>query len=177
MGNINDILNASAITGGKQTQLILEQVDVVNLLKSVADQQLLTAKERGIKISMEKIPVGSHIINADREKIKRVFSNILSNSIKYSKDESSIEVSLEQTKDAYLLNFTDHGIGIPKADQKKIFDGYYRAANAMHSGVTGTGLGLYFAQKIVELHGGKLWLKSEENQGTTVIIQLPITKN
>ncbi|HEX3095742.1 MAG TPA: HAMP domain-containing sensor histidine kinase [Patescibacteria group bacterium] len=176
MGNINDILNASAITGEKQTKLLLEQVDVADLLKIVADQQLLTAKEKGIKISMEKIPVGSHIIKADREKLKRVFNNILSNSIKYSNSDSSIEMSFEQTKDMYVLHFTDHGIGIPAADQKKIFDGYYRSPNAVQSGATGTGLGLYFAKKIVELHGGKVWVKSDENKGTTVFVQLPITK-
>ncbi|HEX3100098.1 MAG TPA: ATP-binding protein [Patescibacteria group bacterium] len=177
MGNINDILNASAITGDKQTKLMLEQVDLGGLLKAVADQQLLTAEERNIKITLSTIPVGNHILNIDKEKIKRVFSNILSNSIKYSKPDSSVEISFQKAGDAYLINFTDHGIGIPLADQKKVFEGYYRSANAMHSGVTGTGLGLYFAQKIVELHGGKVWLKSEENKGTTMFVQLPATKS
>ncbi len=176
MGNINDILNASAITGQKSTRLILDHVDIAELVKSVADQQILTAKEKGIKISLENIPAGSHIIKADREKLKRVFNNILSNSIKYSHPDSSIEISFEQTKDFYVLHFTDHGIGIPAADQKKVFDGYFRSENAVNSGASGTGLGLYFAQKIVELHGGKMWLKSEENKGTVVFVQLPISK-
>lgn len=177
MGNINDILNASAITGGKPTQLLWEKVDIATLLKAVTEQQHLVAKERGIEISLEKFPIGSHIIKADREKLKRVFSNILSNSIKYSQPNSNVEVSFVQAGDAYLINFTDHGIGVPTADQAKIFSGYYRAKNAMQSGATGTGLGLYFAQKIVELHGGKVWIKSEENKGTTVFVQLPITKS
>lgn len=176
MGNINDILNASAITGGKPTQLLWENIDIAKLLRAVAEQQLLVAKERNIEISLEKFPIGSHILKADREKLKRVFSNILSNSIKYSQPNSTVEVSFVQAGDAYLINFTDHGIGVPVAEQTKIFSGYYRAKNAMQSGATGTGLGLYFAQKIVELHGGKLWIKSEENMGTTVFVQLPITK-
>lgn len=177
MGNINDILNASAITGAKQTKLLLEPVDIGNLLKSVAEQHLLAAKERHVEISMEKFPVGSHVIKVDKEKIKRVFSNILSNSIKYSKPDTTVEVSFSQVGDAYHIQFTDHGIGIPQSEQGKIFSGYYRAQNAMKTGVTGTGLGLYFAQKIVELHGGKVWLKSEENRGTTVYVQIPFTKN
>ncbi len=176
MGNINDILNASALTGGKKTPLLLEQVEISRLLKQVAEQQLLAAKERGINISLEKFPVGENIIKADKEKLKRVFSNILSNSVKYSNPNSNIEVSFTRAGDHYLINFTDHGIGIPAKDQTKIFDGYYRADNAMKSGVTGTGLGLYFAKKIVELHGGKVWLKSDEGKGTTVFVQLPITK-
>lgn len=177
MGNINDILNASAITGNKKTRLLLEQVDIGELLKSVTEQQLLAAQEQGIKINLQDIQSAKHMIKADREKIKRVFSNILSNSIKYSRKDSTIYISLGQTEDNYLLHFTDQGMGIPEKDQDKIFNGYYRATNAMQSGVTGTGLGLYFAQKIVELHGGKLWLKSEENKGTTVFVQLPINKS
>lgn len=176
MGNINDILNASSITDSKATKLLIEQVDIIGLLKTVTDQQLLTGKERGITINLQNIPAGSHIIKGDREKLKRVFNNLLSNSIKYSPPNSNVEVSIEQTSDAYIIHFTDHGIGIPAADQEKIFGGYYRSTNAVKSGATGTGLGLYFAQKIVELHGGKLWLKSEENKGTTMFVQLPIEK-
>ena len=177
MSNINDILNASAITGSKQTQLLWEKVDIATLLRTVAEQQHLAAEKNGVEIYLEKFPIGSHVIEADKEKLKRVFNNILSNSIKYSHANSSIEVSFSQSAGAYLIHFTDHGIGIPISDQSKIFGGYYRAKNAMQSGATGTGLGLYFAHKIVELHGGKLWIKSEENKGTTVFVQLPITKS
>jgi signal transduction histidine kinase len=176
MGNVNDILNASSITNPRATKLLIEQVDIIQLLKDVTDQQLLTAKKEGISISMQNIPAGSHIIKGDREKLKRVFNNLLSNSIKYSEPNSAVEISVEQTGDLYVIHFTDHGIGIPAADQEKIFDGFYRSKNAVQSGATGTGLGLYFAQKIVELHGGKLWLKSEENKGTTMFVQLPIIK-
>ncbi len=177
MGNINDILNASSVTGNRQTKLMLEEVDIARLLKIVAEQQLLAAKERGVEIVIEKFPIGSNAIKADKEKLKRVFSNILSNSIKYSSSGSSVEIAFQNVGGAYQISFTDHGIGIPTKDQAKIFGGYYRAANAQKSGVTGTGLGLYFAQKIVELHGGKIWLKSDEGQGTTVFVQLPIQKS
>lgn len=173
MNNVNDILNASTITDNSKSQLRLEPVDLNHILESVIEQQSLTAQERKIEIGIHNLPPGSHHIKADKEKLKRAFNNILSNSIKYSPDNSAIRISFQQTAENYIIQFSDHGIGIPATDLPKIFDGYYRAKNAVDSGITGTGLGLYFAKKIVERHGGKLWIKSTQDQGTTVFIKLP----
>lgn len=171
--NINDILDASAVTG-KTTKLLREPVSINDLLKEVIDQQQFTAKEKGVNINLSVGESKNLTINADKEKLKRVFNNILSNSIKYSPANSTIDIALDQTANTLVMHITDHGIGIPKADQEKIFEGYYRSDNAVKSGASGTGLGLYFARKIIRLHGGKLWLKSELGQGTTIFVELPI---
>ena len=173
MGNINDILDASAVTG-RATKLLMEPVNINELLKDVIEQQEFNAKQKNVNIDFSSVHSKNYILQIDKEKVRRVISNILSNSIKYSPENSNINIGLEQTADNLVMHFTDQGIGIPKSDQEKIFEGYYRSDNAVKSGVSGTGLGLYFAKKIIEMHRGKLWLKSEVGQGTTFFVQLPI---
>ena len=72
------------------------------------------------------------------------------------------------------ISVADTGLGIPIEDQDKLFERFYRAANSGKSGARGTGLGLYIAKSLVELHGGQIWFESEENKGTTFYVTLPV---
>ena len=109
----------------------------------------------------------------DQIPIKRAFSNLISNAIKYSPSNSKVTIDYELIEGDHVFTIKDSGIGIPKNEQSKVFEGFYRASNAVKQGINGTGMGLYLSRGVAEQHGGKLWLKSDEGQGTTIYLRLP----
>ena len=110
----------------------------------------------------------------DKEKISIVFDNIFANAVKYTPEGGSIELKAFREKDAVVFKIKDSGIGIPKAEQEKVFSKFFRAKNAVSFQTSGSGLGLYVAKNIVEKHGGEISLESEEGAGTTVAFSLPV---
>jgi two-component system phosphate regulon sensor histidine kinase PhoR len=102
--------------------------------------------------------------------------NLFINSIKYSTKDPIIKIETENRPGVIVTSITDNGIGIPQKEQKKIFDKYYRITNGDLHNTKGFGIGLYFAKKVVEAHGGNIDVKSEEGFGSTFIISLPLYK-
>lgn len=113
---------------------------------------------------------GKLLIKTDKQLIKSIFINILSNAIKYSDDD--VDVVTKTTPKYMVLKVADKGIGVPAKDRKKLFQKYYRASNT--SDIQGTGLGLVIVKKYVELLDGKIDFKSEVKKGTTIQIKIPI---
>jgi two-component system OmpR family sensor kinase len=107
----------------------------------------------------------------DASLLFQVFSNLLSNSIKYSPDGGLINVRLEADESGLLVSVQDRGIGIPDADRGRLFERYHRGSNAV--GIVGTGLGLYFVKTVVELHGGEVAAESREGGGSCLRVRLP----
>lgn len=128
-----------------------------------------------LKIETENTPVK---VKLDYEKMRRVFSNIVSNSIKYKKDDKGVlEVHSHSGDGGIYITVTDDGIGISESELKNVFDEFYRVDAARTMNIQGSGLGLGIAKQIVENHGGKLWLKSGGvGKGTTAVIYLPAVK-
>lgn len=124
------------------------------------------------------------VLKADKERIEQVLTNIIGNAIKYTPEGGHIRVSAENfmAKKKELLEpekhiriiVADNGIGIPKEDVPRLFERFYRVDKARTSDMGGTGLGLPIAKEIIEAHNGTISVKSEENKGTTVIIELPL---
>jgi signal transduction histidine kinase len=112
----------------------------------------------------------------DSEKIRVVIQNLIENAIKYSQAGDKIFVNVGSDKNEATLSVKDTGIGIPKHEQEKIFEKFFRATNAKSKEDVGSGLGLYTAKSIVEYHGGKLWFESEEGIGTHFHLTLPLHK-
>lgn len=171
--SIEDILQLANLQSGRAGKLTIASTDMVALVGGVFAMQKLPALQKNITLEFARNWPQQLIINCDERRMKRVFHNLISNAIKYTTEGTSVVVSYEQVDSKHVISIKDHGIGIPKAEQAKVFGGFYRASNAVKQGVSGTGMGLFMSRGTIEQHGGKLWLSSTEGKGTTVFIQLP----
>ncbi len=112
-------------------------------------------------------------MRGDRQRLRLVFDNLISNAIKYSRENSTISVRFSDQNATKIFSITDQGMGIPKAEIADVFTGFRRASNAERSGKVGTGFGLYMVKNIVEFHGGTITCDSIEGHGTTFTVTLP----
>jgi signal transduction histidine kinase len=108
----------------------------------------------------------------DPKLLFQVFSNLVSNAIKYSPSGGPIEISAGIETKQVVVAIEDHGIGIPAKDLDRLFERYHRGSNV--SGIVGTGVGLYLVKMVVDLHGGSIAVKSKEGEGTRFTVRLPI---
>ncbi len=153
----------------QKLKLKVQEVDLKKLLKSISNdfQPLLEKKSMDLELS-------SHDVNlwVDKVKISRVFNNLISNAIKYGEEGGSIKIKTELLEGKLRIDFIDNGMGVPEKQQKQIFTRFSRADNVRLSGIAGTGIGLMLAKRIVELHQGHIYLKSQENIGSTFSVEL-----
>ncbi|MCK5443152.1 MAG: PAS domain S-box protein [Maribacter sp.] len=119
--------------------------------------------------------VDNIMVEQDRKIMELVLSNLVHNAVKYSPENTTIKIDAKTEGDELTLKIADQGIGIPKKDQKFIFDRYFRASNVLMN--QGTGIGLNIARKHLENLGGRIGFTSVENEGTTFVVELPIAKN
>ncbi|MBX7206584.1 MAG: HAMP domain-containing histidine kinase, partial [Bacteroidia bacterium] len=119
----------------------------------------------------------SMYLSFNREKISRIINNLIYNAIKFSHRGGNIEISATATSENILIAIKDHGVGIPAHLQEKIFEMFTSAKREGTAGEKSIGLGLSICRGIAEAHGGRLWLESKEEEGTTFFLQLPIDKN
>lgn len=114
-------------------------------------------------------------ITGDPSLLHTVWDNLLTNAIKYNKSNGSIEISLEAKGTSVLVTIEDTGIGLNEKEKERIFDPFYRVDTARTRSVEGTGLGLSIVATIVKLHGGQIHVDSAEDEGTTFVVELPIS--
>ena len=103
-------------------------------------------------------------------------TNIIENAIKYSLPGGQVEISLICHKSDILITIRDQGVGIPKAEEKRVFEKFFRGSNAVRLETEGSGLGLFMAKNIIEHHGGQISFKSKQNQSTTFFIILSLER-
>ena len=149
--------------------------DMRELIGEVISDYRLDAEQCGIRFEAK---LGDESVNVkiDGEKMRRVFSNIIENSIKYRRPESRlITVELKKQENFAYVFITDDGKGIEPKELNRVFDSFYRTDESRTSQIKGNGLGLGIAKQIVNRHGGRMWLKSEGiEKGTTEIVCIPI---
>ena len=131
------------------------------------------AQRRGVQLLHEISPEVTTVVG-DERKLKQVMLNLLSNAVKFTAQGGSVTLRVGRDGEAVCVSVVDTGVGIAPEDHEKIFEAFRQARGASHAGKTeGTGLGLTLSRKIVDLHGGRLWLESKPQEGSTFSFTLP----
>ena len=170
---INDILDLSKVEAGRM-ELHQTTIDMNHIIPEAISIVNELAKNRNINIIYSTIENLKHLI-ADERKIKQIILNLISNAIKFTPENGSITIKTED-KEKYLeVSITDTGIGISPEDQKKLFQSFKQVGTDITRKAQGSGLGLALAKQFVELHGGRIWVRSEINKGTSFIFTIPFS--
>lgn len=166
---INDILDLTRVEIGKM-QLQVQQFSVKEVVESVKRILKPALDEKNIKLDTiyEK---GVESIFADPLKFKQILYNILSNAIKFSPHHTPVKLEIHNSGEGIEIRITDKGIGIRKEDIDKLFKPFVQVGDNRPG--NGTGLGLALTRRLVELHGGSIWVNSEYGMGTTVVVYMP----
>jgi two-component system phosphate regulon sensor histidine kinase PhoR len=167
---VNEILLANQLDSGR-LDLVTEPFDAAELVARVVEASRAHLPP-GISLRI-RMPDSVPPVDADREKVRQVLVNLIENAVKYSPGGGRIEVGLNP-RDAVIRFFVkDKGLGIPLEEQERIFDKFYRLDPDMARGVGGTGLGLYICSELVTRMGGRIWVESQEGEGSIFSFELP----
>ncbi len=173
IGTVNDLLDISKIEQGGMV-IKKEEFELLDFVGRIVEEFRMSAEKKGLKLSFdfENKPC---LIDADQNKLRQVFVNLVDNAIKYTKT-GSIVVSLKQSNHKVTIEVKDTGPGMAKEELADVFYKFIRGA-AGKASQSGSGLGLYLAKKIVETHGGTIGAFSEgEGKGSAFRVELPIKK-
>lgn len=171
---VNDLLDISRMEL-KTKQREIEKLDIKEILESTLQFLEIEIRKKGLVLEKE-FKTENAFVQADRNEITRLFTNILSNAIKYNKDKGKITVKIDSTTNYLLVSINDTGIGMKPEEKERLFNEFYRAKNEKTRNISGTGLGLSIVKRIVESYHGKIYVESEFEVGTTFTINLPINQ-
>lgn len=171
LGIVNDLLRVAQADAGKVV-LQKSQVDFVALIQEVLSEEQAIFEEKQLNIHFVR-PSDEVEIRVDRDRMRMVLENLINNAYKYTRSGKSITITLKNTKDAVRVTIADQGVGIRKKDIPRLFEKFLRIENPLSAQAGGTGLGLYWAQKIIALHDGEISVSSTLNKGSTFVITLP----
>ena len=157
-------------------RLEIRSFDIIELLKESFESFELIAKEKNYQLLLEKT-FTSKYVQADRNKLGQVFTNLISNAISYGKENGTLVVSVLDISDHFLLEFKDNGPGIEPHHLSRLFERFYRVEKSRNRNEGGSGLGLAIAKHIVESHGQSIQVKSQVGVGTTFVITVEKSKN
>ena len=167
---INNFLSANAIDTGKLT-LKYEYLNITQIIDDIVNQYLPIAEKKNVIIKYVSVDVHSKI---DKTAFVQICDNLISNAIKFSPYNKKIEITLEANDEKYFVYINDEGPGISYEDRKKLFKKYAKLSAQPTGGENSTGLGLSIVKKLVELMNGKIDCISEQGQGATFIVEMPI---
>jgi signal transduction histidine kinase len=165
LANLLELARAQA----NRLQINEEPVNIRETIDTVVKKMSQQILPRQVNIVCEK----SITVNADRVRLQRILHNLLDNAVKYSSSGNKIEVLVKKLNNEVLIGVKDRGIGIPSELQGKLFEPFQRLEQ-QNNKATGTGLGLVVCRRLVEAHGGRMWVESQPGQGSTFQFTLPI---
>ncbi|WP_010094667.1 cell wall metabolism sensor histidine kinase WalK [Ornithinibacillus scapharcae] len=168
---VNDLLQLSKMDN-REHQLQRERTEFIGLFHHVIDRFEMNSPEH-IEF-IRDLPNEKLFVWVDKDKLIQVTDNIISNAIKYSPEGGKVTCRVVKQRHQLLVSITDEGMGIAYDKLEKIFERFYRVDKARTRKLGGTGLGLAISKEIVEAHHGKIWAKSKEGKGTTVLFTLPL---
>lgn len=157
-----------------QVQLNLTKIKLKELLVEIFQEGEILTKEKGLNLELQFEPDG--LVLGDRERLKELFFILLDNSLKYTNPPGTIKVVGTRDTDWFRISISDTGIGIPKEDLPYVFERFYRAQKNRANIPQGAGIGLAIARWITETHRGKIYVESQEAQGTAITVLLPVLK-
>jgi signal transduction histidine kinase len=169
MSLINDILDLATIEAGYMT-LETARVDIQDMLEAVLTLTRERARNQELELSL-RCPPDIGVVDADERRLKQAMFNLISNAIKFTPPGGSIRLEAERDDGALILSVADTGVGIPVAEQARVFEKFERGDPTQSQ--TGAGLGLSLVKSLVELHGGTVTIDSRPERGTTVRCHLP----
>jgi signal transduction histidine kinase len=169
---ISDFLNVSRLQTGK---FLIEKRDTdrAKVVKQEIESLEQAAKTRDLKFTVS-VPKKMPTLSLDENKIRQVIMNFADNAIYYSKEKSTIKVSLKADKKDVWFSVKDTGIGVPESEQANLFSKFFRATNARKQRPDGTGVGLFLTKKVISAHHGEVLFESKEGKGSTFGFRLPI---
>src|SRR5579863_3519854 len=169
---INNILDFSRIEAGRK-EYEFRATDLGELARNTLESYRYQIEQQGFEFR-EDIADDLPALWLDREAISRSLLNLVNNALKYSKKEKYLGVKLYRSNGSVKLEVIDHGIGIPRSEQQRIFEKFYRVGDPLVHNTKGSGLGLSLVHHIVEAHGGQISVESTPGQGSKFVIALPV---
>ena len=171
---VSEIMDLSRIESGTGLTLI-DDLDLGQLAAASVERLRLFADRQGVRLRVD-VPDDLPRIRGDEARLGQVFVNLVHNAVKFSPSGGEVVVAVRPADGELVASIQDHGIGIPRAAQPRIFERFYKVDRARVRGETpgGTGLGLAIARHVVEQHGGRIWLESTEGKGSTFSFALPL---
>lgn len=172
MSKMSDNLLKLSMLESQSHQLQLATRDLDEQIRRVivALQPQWSARDIRFELDLQKVQV-----IADHDQLNQVWTNILSNAIKFSENKGVIHVRMERDVRTVTAYITDEGIGIPLEDQKRVFERFFKADRSHSRKYDGSGMGLAIVKQIISLHKGNIAVESKMGQGTTFIVSLPIS--
>jgi two-component system phosphate regulon sensor histidine kinase PhoR len=168
---VNELLDLARIESGGPLVLI-DDIDMGRVVDESSERLRLFAERQGVRLVVD---VADDLpgVRGDEARIGQVVVNLVHNALKFSDEGGDVTVRARHEGDELVVSVEDHGVGIPKSDQARIFERFYKVDRARVRG-GGTGLGLSIARNVLQQHGGRIWVESEEGVGSTFSFALPI---
>lgn len=160
---------------GEQMEKETEAVDIEDLMSELVRTNTLVAKNKNIDLRIAETQEQIPLVQAHRNQLFLALHNIISNAVNYSEQNDSIVVTITAEHENVTVEVADTGIGIPKKEQAKLFERFFRGDLARKVRPDGTGLGLFLSHRIITAYGGDIGIESKEGEGTTVTITLPVS--
>jgi len=173
ISRISDLLTAMDIVEGR-IAIEADDVSLESIVKTTFEEAKKRCAVKGLTCELQLPPESLPSVKADASKIRIIVEKLIGNAIDYT-GQGAVSVALERVGQSCRLTVTDTGVGIPEAEQKRIFTRFFRSSNATKLMPDGSGLGLYIAKNLVDRHGGAISFSSVENTGSKFWVDLPIS--